>query len=814
MNACFVAGTPIMTPDGSRPIESLCQHELVYAADENDPSAPVEAKRVSLTHQRLSAVIAVEIGGQTLRLTEEHPVYVQERGWTAAWQLQPGDTTRGHDGQSATVGRIDAQKEVVAVYNVTVEDHHTFFVGGEEWGFSVWVHNQYKKEDVPSKQQTGGPPDPPTLAGTSIADAKDEAERERNYQPPSYSWYEFGLPEDVRKRQTNGVWFYIDKNAQAYWRTEFNRLGLKEGTDYQFNFTDQQYGAVWVSPVFRSILDRYFQNNYEKRIGDKVRSTLFNEFDDSSDDERIVLSPNGILWRAFEIDSGLSNRSSLRSFARQKSRDFEKMILDAYPDPHPGGSVDLNPANLSGSALREYYARQESYRLSRISNGIRERFKDMSEQKLSELIDATKKLQDQSRSNAIDAEIEEAERKRVLEAIDQMQEIVLALAMVGGNRGMGASQVRSRPQVEGEFRNKRGPIYDEYKEQLKRIEELKEFRRDQEATRLLKLQKDYLLKNRPLPALNPEQTKDGPSCFVAGTPLLTPSGAVAIELLQIGDVVLSRSEHDPDCPVEARPVVQVFVRFSEVLDLHIGGQVIRTTLEHPFYVAGRGWLPAGQLAEGDLLVSHDRVLLPVEGVVQTGEMEKVYNVEVEEHHTYFVGCIEWGFSVWAHNNKVCIRALTVEERELFKNRGWTHKAEYTVNGKKIEAYHISEAEAKNWIVQQRNRVALDDSALSQATPVKKGVPDRLKPDPTVPEEVQAWAEATGYDAGVPGASHTKIIGPGTEKVLDDAIYAAGTYEKWVFVKEINGIRIEIHYIKNVETGAIGHPKITNSQRIK
>ena len=27
----------------------------------------------------------------------------------------------------------------------------------------------------------------------------------------------------------------------------------------------------------------------------------------------------------------------------------------------------------------------------------------------------------------------------------------------------------------------------------------------------------------------------------------------------------------------------------------------------------------------------------------------MYNVEVEEFHTYFVGCDEWGFSVWAHN---------------------------------------------------------------------------------------------------------------------------------------------------------------------
>jgi filamentous hemagglutinin len=27
----------------------------------------------------------------------------------------------------------------------------------------------------------------------------------------------------------------------------------------------------------------------------------------------------------------------------------------------------------------------------------------------------------------------------------------------------------------------------------------------------------------------------------------------------------------------------------------------------------------------------------------------VYNLRVAEYHTYFVGSLEWGFSVWAHN---------------------------------------------------------------------------------------------------------------------------------------------------------------------
>lgn len=38
----------------------------------------------------------------------------------------------------------------------------------------------------------------------------------------------------------------------------------------------------------------------------------------------------------------------------------------------------------------------------------------------------------------------------------------------------------------------------------------------------------------------------------------------------------------------------------------------------------------------------------------TGCWETVYNFRVADWHTYFVGCDEWGFSVWAHNAECSI----------------------------------------------------------------------------------------------------------------------------------------------------------------
>src|SRR6266404_1401581 len=52
----------------------------------------------------------------------------------------------------------------------------------------------------------------------------------------------------------------------------------------------------------------------------------------------------------------------------------------------------------------------------------------------------------------------------------------------------------------------------------------------------------------------------------------------------------------------------------------------------------------------------------VQQVAQTLVRERVYNLRVAEFNTYFVGCDEWGFSVWAHNQ--CVYHGTSKEMAL------------------------------------------------------------------------------------------------------------------------------------------------------
>jgi hypothetical protein len=123
------------------------------------------------------------------------------------------------------------------------------------------------------------------------------------------------------------------------------------------------------------------------------------------------------------------------------------------------------------------------------------------------------------------------------------------------------------------------------------------------------------------------------SCFAAGTPLPWEHGSKAIELFQPGERLWSRDESDPEGPLVLKVMEEVFQRLGQVLHLHVGGKVIRTTAEHPFWVDGKGWLPAGELQVGDLLSSHDGQWLAVKEVYDTGEYETVYNLRVADFHT-------------------------------------------------------------------------------------------------------------------------------------------------------------------------------------
>ena len=136
------------------------------------------------------------------------------------------------------------------------------------------------------------------------------------------------------------------------------------------------------------------------------------------------------------------------------------------------------------------------------------------------------------------------------------------------------------------------------------------------------------------------------TCFVAGTMILTVTGLVAIENIKAGDKVIST---DPETFETAeKRVLETYIREdSKLIHLVINGEEIITTETHPFYVQSRGFVEAGKLLVGDKLLDVNGNVILVENfdVELTEEPVTVYNFQVEDFHTYYVG--ECG--VWVHN---------------------------------------------------------------------------------------------------------------------------------------------------------------------
>lgn len=156
--------------------------------------------------------------------------------------------------------------------------------------------------------------------------------------------------------------------------------------------------------------------------------------------------------------------------------------------------------------------------------------------------------------------------------------------------------------------------------------------------------------------LNPQRiSRYLAACFASGTPILWEHGVKNIEDFKVGDKVWARDEDCSDGPLTLKPIEECFDKTGRILHVHLNGQIIRTTDEHPFWVVHKGWTKAVALQPGDLLLADDGTQIPVEEVLDTGEWETVYNFRVADFHTYFVGISADGPFVWAHNESCSSR---------------------------------------------------------------------------------------------------------------------------------------------------------------
>jgi len=138
----------------------------------------------------------------------------------------------------------------------------------------------------------------------------------------------------------------------------------------------------------------------------------------------------------------------------------------------------------------------------------------------------------------------------------------------------------------------------------------------------------------------------GSMCFSAGTSIDTPQGPRPIEAVRVGDEVVSRDEATG--AVRTEPVLRTFVTPDQPLvEVRLRGSgALRATPTHLFGTTDRGWVAASQLEAGEPILAESGGEVEVEGVTPLDVRETVYNFEVEDTHTYFVGAAK----AWVHNN--------------------------------------------------------------------------------------------------------------------------------------------------------------------
>ena len=133
------------------------------------------------------------------------------------------------------------------------------------------------------------------------------------------------------------------------------------------------------------------------------------------------------------------------------------------------------------------------------------------------------------------------------------------------------------------------------------------------------------------------------TCFVAGTKIRIRNGYKNIEDIRVGDEVLSWNEITGK--LSFQKVEHTFIRKTPAIYkiIYSDGGVVETTWNHPFYIAGKGWVEARHLKATDssftataIAEQNNQANLEIAAIDVDKRSETVYNFSVKEFHNYFV----------------------------------------------------------------------------------------------------------------------------------------------------------------------------------
>lgn len=142
-NQCFSGDTLVSTKDGLKRIDSIQVGEFVLAKDVN--TGKIEYKEIkTLYNKEIYEFVHLKIEDEEIRTTATHLFFTDSGWWKAAENLKVGDKILNSKGEfKVLVGKsVETLKEAERVYNLNVDEFHTYFVGSQ----GLLVHNDCTAE--------------------------------------------------------------------------------------------------------------------------------------------------------------------------------------------------------------------------------------------------------------------------------------------------------------------------------------------------------------------------------------------------------------------------------------------------------------------------------------------------------------------------------------------------------------------------------------------------------------------------------------------------------------------------------------------
>ena len=144
--ACFEAGTLVASYELGqkkyKPIEDVRVGDMVVSYNQETHQKEVNLVTDTSVNQ-VDKILTINVGDEEINTTLYHPFFdKEENAWIEASFLKPGDEVYTLDGELLKIDEVTISylDEPVNVYNFTVDNAHTYYVGRND----VLVHNSCK----------------------------------------------------------------------------------------------------------------------------------------------------------------------------------------------------------------------------------------------------------------------------------------------------------------------------------------------------------------------------------------------------------------------------------------------------------------------------------------------------------------------------------------------------------------------------------------------------------------------------------------------------------------------------------------------